>query len=91
MAASQLTRRISIVFALISLKTSLTTGCNNVISSDSGWFSSPNHPETYPDNSDFCWLINTTQPISFVFSEFRLERCCDFLMVCTSERESKTQ
>ena len=55
--------------------------CQTVLSSNSGWIASPNHPNYYPDNANYCWLINATGSIVISFTQFALESNYDWVNV----------
>lgn len=55
--------------------------CHQVLSSESGEFTSPDFPNNYPENVKCSWLINGTNPISISFPTLFLEYDADWIMV----------
>lgn len=52
-----------------------------VHSKNSGWLSSPNYPENYPDGASLCWLIKATVQLEFAYGPSHTENQADFLTV----------
>ena len=53
-----------------------------LLSTESGWFTSPNYPSDYPDGADYRWFIDAKEPINISLLSIELERESDWLTVC---------
>lgn len=80
MAASQrLARAICVALLLVCFQISSTSGCGNVLSSESGWVKSTNHTDEV--GSKYCLLISSTPPFVYKFTEFKSDLNFDWLVV----------
>lgn len=80
MASNQLAKAFCVLL-LVCYKSSFTSGCGGVLLSESGWFTSPNYPNNYPNNARCEWLIEGRQPIIVSFIHLHLEKYYDWLLV----------
>ncbi|KAI9550565.1 hypothetical protein GHT06_005067 [Daphnia sinensis] len=72
---------------------SLNVGCSGVLTTPTGWLTSPNYPGAYPNNYNCQWTIQLTpgSKIRLTFSHFAIESPFDYVEVYDGSTISATR